>query len=103
MSHPLTPLGHHFLFRFTLAVSLLAGCALGVSAATFAPTSEELASSANRSTEAPLNFSALEVQVDSTGRSSYLLDDRRYLVDAVAVDSALVGNLWPGGRVYYQF
>ena len=46
---------------------------------------------------------SLQAQIDSTGRTFYAVDDKRYPADAIGLDSAFGGNRWPGGTVYYRF
>src|SRR4051812_4768686 len=74
------------------------------SAATFAPTAEEISAASAGGLEAMAvvpNQSA--PQVDSTGRSYYEVGDMRYAVDVVQLDSGFSGRMWPGGILYYQF
>jgi astacin (peptidase family M12A)/VCBS repeat protein len=73
------------------------------SAATFAPTSNELREVAGRTPDARLQLKGMISRFDTAGRRFYELGDMRYAADAVEIDGAFSGRIWPGGVVYYQF
>jgi hypothetical protein len=99
------PLQRHrfFLFSFMLALVCLGFFSNGPGA-TFAPSEEERVATIEQESNEELKLAVLPPKIDPEGRTYAEVDDMLFWVrEGADPESALTGNRWTNGIVYYVF